>query len=179
VLVHGLDVWRRAPIHIPLVSGHLIGLTWGWKWRWCMKIGWVAATPPQLHVSFDTNGDRHAEAGHLVERVTSDLGFGPLIGQSPVETPTDDGLVSIHRGFGVVHFWPFLDNRRSRESGRPLRVGSRSTGLRCGGGRSASRFRRAGFAAVRGPAGRASVDGFRRSSIPAGSCRRARPAGCV
>jgi hypothetical protein len=179
VLVHGLDVWRRAPIHIPLVSGHLIGLTWGWKWRWCMKIGWVAATPPQLHVSFDTNGDRHAEAGHLVERVTSDLGFGPLIGQSPVETPTDDGLVSIHRGFGVVHFWPFLGNRRSRESGRPLRVGSRSTGLRCGGGRSASRFRRAGYAAVRGPAGRASVDGFRRSSIPAGSCRRARPAGCV
>jgi hypothetical protein len=58
-----------------------------------MKMGWVAG-PLQLHVSFDTNGDRHTEAGHLVERVTSDLGFGPLIGQSAgVETSTDGGLV--------------------------------------------------------------------------------------
>jgi len=40
----------------------------------CMKIGWVA-TSPQVHVSFDTNGDRPAEAGHPVERVTSDLGW--------------------------------------------------------------------------------------------------------
>ena len=39
------------------------------------------------------------------------------------------------------------------------------------------RVRRAGFAAVRGPAGRASADGFRRLSVPAGSCPVRGPAG--
>lgn len=47
-----------------------------------MKIGW-AAIPRQRHVSFDTNGDRHAEAAHLVERVAGHFRFGPLTGQSP------------------------------------------------------------------------------------------------
>src|SRR3954464_12741241 len=65
--------------------------------RWCMNTVWIAS-PPQLRVLFDTDGDRHAEAGHLVEGVAGDFGFGLLIGQSPsLQTPTDDGLVAIHR----------------------------------------------------------------------------------
>src|SRR4051812_39242395 len=67
--------------------------------RWCMNMVW-AASPLQACVLFDTNGDRHAEAGHLVKGVAGDFGFGPLIGQSPgMETPADDGLVAIHRRF--------------------------------------------------------------------------------
>src|SRR3954462_13308618 len=67
--------------------------------RWCMNTIW-AASPPQLRVLFDTDGDRHAEAGHLVEGVAGDFGFGLLIGQTPgMKTPADDGLVWIHRRF--------------------------------------------------------------------------------
>src|SRR3954466_4511345 len=36
--------------------------------RWCMNTVWVAS-PPQACVLFDTDGDRHAEAGHLVEGI--------------------------------------------------------------------------------------------------------------
>src|SRR6478609_3635829 len=65
--------------------------------RWCMNTVWVAS-PPQAGVLLDADGDRHAEAGHLVEGVTGDFGFGLLIGQSPgLKTPADDGLVAIHR----------------------------------------------------------------------------------
>jgi hypothetical protein len=64
-----------------------------------MKMGWVAIAP-KLCIPSATDEDRHAEAGRLVERVTSDLGFGPLIGRAPgVETSTDDGPVSMHLGF--------------------------------------------------------------------------------
>src|SRR3954462_16041672 len=67
--------------------------------RWCMNTVWIAS-PPQLRVLFDTDGDRHAEAGHLVEGVAGDFGFGLLVGQSPgMKTPADDGLVWIHRRF--------------------------------------------------------------------------------
>src|SRR4051794_41690708 len=62
-----------------------------------MNTVWVAS-PPQACVLFDTDGDRHAEAGHLVEGVAGDFGFGLLVGQSPgMKTPADDGLVAIHR----------------------------------------------------------------------------------
>jgi hypothetical protein len=70
------------------------------QWRWCMNIVWVAS-PPQACTLFDTDGDRHAEAGHLVEGVAGDFRFGLLIGQSPgMKTPADDGLVAIHCRFG-------------------------------------------------------------------------------
>ena len=63
-----------------------------------MKIVWVAS-PPQLRGLFDTDGDRHTEAGHSVERVAGDFRVGLLIGQTPgMKAPADDGLVSIHRG---------------------------------------------------------------------------------
>ena len=62
-----------------------------------MNIVWVAS-PPQACTLFDTDGNRHAEAGHLVEGVAGDFGFGLLIGQSPgIKTPADDSLVTIHR----------------------------------------------------------------------------------
>jgi hypothetical protein len=48
------------------------------------------------------------------------------------------GWWALYRFGGVVHFWSFWGNKRARGSGRPLGVGSRSTGLLCGGGRSAS-----------------------------------------
>src|SRR3954463_7924204 len=65
--------------------------------RWCMNTVWVAS-PPQACVLFDTDGDRHAEAGHSVERVAGDFRLGLLIGQSPgMQTPADDRLVAIHR----------------------------------------------------------------------------------
>src|SRR3954470_10755503 len=65
--------------------------------RWCMNTVWIAS-PPQACVLFDTDRDRHAEAGHLVEGVAGDFGFGLLVGQTPgMETPADDGLVAIHR----------------------------------------------------------------------------------
>src|SRR3954453_14010303 len=67
-------------------------------WRWCMNMAWVAF-PPHACVLFDTDGDRHTEAGHPVEGVAGDFGFGPLIGQtSGMKTPANDGLVAIHRG---------------------------------------------------------------------------------
>jgi hypothetical protein len=57
-----------------------------------------AASPPQTCVLFDTDEDWHTQAGHSVERVAGDFGFGLLIGQSPgMKTPADDGLVAIHR----------------------------------------------------------------------------------
>src|ERR1700712_3604416 len=66
-------------------------------WRWCMNTV-RGASPPQAYILFDTDGDRHAGAGHLVEGVAGDFGFGLLIGQSPgMKTPADDGLVAIHR----------------------------------------------------------------------------------
>src|SRR3954453_13455793 len=62
-----------------------------------MNTVWVAS-PPRLRALFDTDGDRHTEAGHSVERVAGDFGFGLLIGQTPgLKTPADDGLVAIHR----------------------------------------------------------------------------------
>src|SRR4051812_1256141 len=62
------------------------------------EYGLGCISPPRLRVLFDTDGDRHAEAGHLVEGVAGDFGFGLLIGQSPgMKTPADDGLVAIHR----------------------------------------------------------------------------------
>src|SRR3954454_22192318 len=65
--------------------------------RWCMNMVWVAS-PLQACVLFDTDGYRHAEAGHSVEGVAGDFRFGLLIGQSPgMKTPADDGLVAIHR----------------------------------------------------------------------------------
>src|SRR5690242_20693535 len=52
-------------------------------------------------VSDDPDGDRHAEPGHPVKNVTSNLRLGSLIGQnSGVKAPADDGLVAIHCGFG-------------------------------------------------------------------------------
>ena len=43
---------------------------------------------PDVLVLFDPDGDRHAEAGHAVEDIASDLRLGLLIGQSPgVKTP--------------------------------------------------------------------------------------------
>src|SRR3954467_3076668 len=64
-----------------------------------MNTVWVAS-PPRLRALFDTDGDRHTEAGHSVERVAGDFRFGSLIGQSPgMKTPADDGLVAIHRRF--------------------------------------------------------------------------------
>src|SRR3954452_19200307 len=64
-----------------------------------MNTVWVAS-PPQARALFDTDGDRHTQAGHSVERVAGDFGFGLLVGQSPgMKTPADDGLVAIHRGF--------------------------------------------------------------------------------
>ena len=45
-----------------------------------MNIVWVAS-PPQACALFDTDGDRHADAGHPVEGVAGDFGFGLLIGQ--------------------------------------------------------------------------------------------------
>src|SRR4051795_9039099 len=66
--------------------------------HWCMNTVWVAS-PPQACVLFDTDGDRHTEAGHPVEGVAGDFGFGSLIGQtSGMKTPANDGLVAIHRG---------------------------------------------------------------------------------
>src|SRR3954447_11200418 len=63
-----------------------------------MNMVWVAS-PLQAYVLFDTDGDRHAEAGHSVEGVAGDFGFGSLIGQtSGMKTPANDGLVAIHRG---------------------------------------------------------------------------------
>src|SRR5690349_5332352 len=60
----------------------------------------LAAFPIRLRALFDTDRDRHAEAGHSVEGVTGDCGFDLLIGQSPgTKTPTDGGLVAIYRGF--------------------------------------------------------------------------------
>src|SRR5204863_10167412 len=57
--------------------------------------------PPRLRASDDPDGDRHAESGHPVKNVTSNLRLGSLIGQNPgVKAPADDGLVSIHCGFG-------------------------------------------------------------------------------
>jgi len=48
--------------------------------------------PPQACILFDTNGDRHAGAGHSVERVAGGFGFGLLVGQSPgMKTRADDG----------------------------------------------------------------------------------------
>src|SRR4051794_23138116 len=59
------------------------------------RSGCVAPQPLAL---FYTHGNRHAETGHPVKRIAGDFGFDLLIGQSPgVETPTDDGLVAIHR----------------------------------------------------------------------------------
>ena len=58
----------------------------------------LGCVSPRLHVLFDTNGDRHAETGHLVEGIAGDFGFGLLIRQSPgLKTPADDGLVAVHR----------------------------------------------------------------------------------
>src|SRR5690242_16996442 len=68
--------------------------------RWCTNRPRVAS-PFRSRVSDDPDGDRHAEPCHPVEHVAPDLRLGPLIGQSPgVETPTDDGFVSIHPGLG-------------------------------------------------------------------------------
>src|SRR3954451_17300256 len=50
--------------------------------RWCMNTVWIAS-PPQLRVLFDTDGDRHAEAGQLVEGVAGGFGFWFLFGQTP------------------------------------------------------------------------------------------------
>jgi hypothetical protein len=53
-----------------------------------------------LRVLPDPDGDWHAEPCHPVQDVASDLHLGPLIAQNPSEeTPADDGLVAIHRGF--------------------------------------------------------------------------------
>src|SRR3954451_21714906 len=61
-----------------------------------MNMVWVAS-PLQACVLFDTDGDRHTEAGHSVEGVAGDVGFGLLVEQSPgMQTPPDDGLVAIH-----------------------------------------------------------------------------------
>ena len=49
---------------------------------------------------FDPNRDWHAEVGYAVQHVAADFCLGLLIGQSPSpKTPSDDGLVSIHRRF--------------------------------------------------------------------------------
>jgi hypothetical protein len=64
--------------------------------RWCMNTV-SDASLPLVPVSFDRDGDRYTEAGHLVEDVAGDFGFPVLIGQSSgVKPPADDGLVSIH-----------------------------------------------------------------------------------
>jgi hypothetical protein len=48
----------------------------------------------------DPNRDWHTETCHPVDDVACDLRLGPLIGQNPsVETPANDGLVAMHRGF--------------------------------------------------------------------------------
>lgn len=75
-----------------------------------MNTVWVAS-PPQLHVSFDTDGDRLTEISHSAEDVAGDFGFRRLVGQNPdMKALADNGLVSIHRGFdeaapaALVHF---------------------------------------------------------------------------
>jgi hypothetical protein len=63
-------------------------------------ITWGFALIRRTRMLLDTNGDRHAEAGHSIEDVATELCLGLLTGQSPgVETPADDGLVSVHRRF--------------------------------------------------------------------------------
>ena len=53
---------------------------------------------------FDTNGDRHAKAGHSIEGLAPDSCLRLLIGQHPgVKTPPNDGLVAKHRGFNKGH----------------------------------------------------------------------------
>jgi hypothetical protein len=55
---------------------------------------------PDVLVLFDPDGDRHAEAGHAVEDIASDLRLGLLIWRSPgVKASADDGFVSVHCRF--------------------------------------------------------------------------------
>src|SRR5689334_20727633 len=63
-----------------------------------MRLGARIERRYRLHArctgSDDPNGDRHAEARHLIENVASDLCLGPLIRQSPgMKTPTDGRFV--------------------------------------------------------------------------------------
>src|ERR1700688_3213775 len=58
------------------------------------------ALTPLVRGLFDTDGDRHAKAGHSIEDLASDSCFRLLIGQSPgMKAPPNDGLVAKHRRF--------------------------------------------------------------------------------
>src|SRR4051794_17385531 len=62
-----------------------------------MNTVWIAS-PPQLRVLFDTDGDRHTQPGHFVGGVAGVFGFVFLMGQSRgMKPPADDVLVAIHR----------------------------------------------------------------------------------
>ena len=51
-------------------------------------------------VLHDPNRGWHTNRCHLIENVACDLRLGPLIGQTPsVQSPANDRLVAIHRGF--------------------------------------------------------------------------------
>jgi len=68
---------------------------------WCMETGRPGRLPSRLRTSDDPDGDRHAESGHPVKNVTSNLRLGSLIGQNPgVKAPADEGLVAVYCGFG-------------------------------------------------------------------------------
>jgi hypothetical protein len=67
--------------------------------RWCMN-RMKALFFPDVLVLFDPDGDRHAEAGHAVEDIASDLRLGLLIWQCPgVKASADDGFVSVYCRF--------------------------------------------------------------------------------
>src|SRR5208337_3819647 len=93
---------------------------------------------------------RAAERGANLGAITAAL--MRLLAQTSAAEMQAAILEALQRNVGVVHFRPFWGNKRAHGSGRPLRAGSRSTGLLCGGGGQPPRFRRAGSEAVRGPA---------------------------
>src|SRR5436309_2482065 len=84
-----------------------------------------------LCASDDADGDWHAEPGHPIEHVASNLRLGPLIGQSSgVKTPADDGFVSIYPGFGQA---PAIVARTALPAEAPTLCNRRemSVALRC------------------------------------------------
>jgi hypothetical protein len=66
---------------------------------WCInRVG--DGFRPLCWCSGDLAGDRHAEAGHAVDRRAGDPGFDLLRGQSPgAEAPADQNLVPMESGF--------------------------------------------------------------------------------
>src|SRR3954447_18652139 len=54
--------WRYVAAIEDMATRQIVGWSMG---RWCTNTVWVES-PPWLRILFDTNGDRHAEAGHPV-----------------------------------------------------------------------------------------------------------------